>query len=754
MPTLTLSGCSPVPLAHYLKALGVLRILAKQMDGQTLAHWLNSAFIVTSNKSVADLLHFFEKEYIPTPLVVPWSGGDFFGVNRQPKKTQWKDTPSSSRVIEAIMLTDTPRFAVYRQTLQKTFIAMDDSGVISKKVIEGNGTPQRAAKASLLQLLRNRLSDEAVAWIDAAAVIEPRAPFFNTLLGGGGGSDGNSHFSDNFMQCLWMAFPDFYDQREKHVTAVGGVPFDSAAALSESLFATVAFGTRIGKLSPVLFDSTRVGGPNQTSGFEANAGSNPWDFIFMLEGTLLFAGALGRKLGDDRAPSARFPFLVNSSSVGLGSSYFGESSGREAWLPMWEKPTSLEEIVAIFSEGRIEKHGRMAKFGTDAFVALAQHGCSSGIAAFQRIGFFKGRIGGDNYFTAVDQGVYHSHRNQKVDKLKDVDDWLEKLRYVVQGDQCPRSVCLCVVQVEERIADLALHGSGDSMQSVLISQGRAERSLAKSLKWSIKNDVHPLSGLRPEWLRDTCTNRAEFRLAASLAGMRARFGSSKEMLWLRQHLEPLEIITAKDRSWAKWAEPGNDVVWHDGDLTDVFNDILTRRIIRFEKSGVEGWPDWSPRYARLDDITAFIEGRTDDTLIADLLWGLCLIDWQNSEIRDAEPSVPNRIRYDWRKDDDHRAVPSSFYALLKLCFQPKRNDRTIPLVPAIHNRARSGQGEEASILAARRLRASGCPPLVDKLPVSAAVARRTAAALLFPISPRDLSLLEQIIINQPEIQNA
>ena len=94
-------------------------------------------------------------------------------------------------------------------------------------------------------------------------------------------------------------------------------------ALSESLFTTVAPGTRIDKLSPVLFDSTRVGGPNQTSGFEAKAGSNPWDFIFMLEGSLLFAGALGRKLDDDRAPSARFPFLVNSSPVRTWVIVFG-----------------------------------------------------------------------------------------------------------------------------------------------------------------------------------------------------------------------------------------------------------------------------------------------------------------------------------------------------------------------------------------------------------------------------------------------
>src|SRR5207244_1171703 len=121
-------------------------------------------------------------------------------------------------------------------------------------------------------------------------------------------------------------------------------------------------------------------------------------------------------------------------------------------------------------------------------------------------------------------------------------------------------------------------------------------------------------------------------------------------------IEPVDEESMRGR-WLSWdATPGNDVVWHDGNLTDAFNDILARRIIRVEKSGVGGWPDWSPRYAKLEDITAFIEGRTDDALLADLLWGLSLIDWQ----RASETNIfgENPIRYDWKKDDSHRAVPS------------------------------------------------------------------------------------------------
>lgn len=57
-------------------------------------------------------------------------------------------------------------------------------------------------------------------------------------------------------------------------------------------------------------------------------------------------------------------------------------------------------------------------------------------------------------------------------------------------------------------------------------------------------------------------------------------------------------------------------------VTDALNAILARRVIRVAQSGAQGWPDVSPRLARLDDITVFIEGRTNDTLLADLIWGL------------------------------------------------------------------------------------------------------------------------------------
>lgn len=235
-----------------------------------------------------------------------------------------------------------------------------------------------------------------------------------------------------------------------------------------------------------------------------------------------------------------------------------------------------------------------------------------------------------------------------------------------------------------------------------------------------------------------------------------------ETLHFRQHLEQVAVMGGKGRSWVKWLAPlRNDAVWHDGGLVDALNGILARRLMRAQQAGVKGWPDWSPRYAMLDDITAFIEGRIDERLFADLLWGLVLIDWEQvaEQQREARENRPDEgaerdeddttvLAAEW-DEEAFRTVPSSFYSLLRLCFQRKANgEDPIPLVPGILHRAMADDGDGAARLAARRLRASGLAPLTSELSVVGDVARRTAASMLFPIAPRDMRLLAKYITEQ------
>jgi CRISPR-associated protein Csx17 len=787
---LPLPGCAPIPLAHYLKALGILRLVAEDRehgDPDAAGCWERDVFILHSRLDREGLLDFFLRHYQPTPIVVPWSGSDFFAVNREHPAKLFTKSPTSSAVIEAILSSASARLQTYRTAVRRTFGAMDLAGVTAKKAIEGSGRPQRRLKADLLSSLRGSLPDGAVAWIDAASVIEPDAPAFNALLGGGGGSDGNSHFSDNFMQCLWMALPEFDAQRQKPLRAAGeGCVFNSGRALAEALDGTPRIGTRIPGLSPVLFDSTRVGGPNQTSGFAATAASNPWDFVLMIEGSVLFAGAIGRKLDGLSEASARFPFLFQASPVGLGCSYSGEPAGRELWLPLWSRPTPLAEVRALLAEGRVEKHGRMARRGADAFVAAAQLGFDRGIDAFQRVGLFKGRIGGDNYFTTVDQGRIAPRRNRLVDLLRDADDWLSGLVPLAKTDNCPAGVMRASVEVERQIASLALapqEQRRSRLLAVLTALGQAERALARSLRWATGRDlsprrqrITPLSGLSARWLREADDGSAEFRLAAALASVS---GSYKDKdgrpaaLPLRQHLEAVALRGGTDRRWFAWDDPpSNDVVWREGDFADVLNAILARRLIRAEQAGHSELPDHARCFAPLADVVAFLEGRTDDDLLADLLWGLCLRDWlgetgsadfQSAVSRISNPqamvssdALPTGSRRHGRLETCATPeVPSALFSMLRLAF-PRGGENgggsPVPAIPMIHRHAAAGNGAEASRLAVRRLRGSGLHPALNEVAVSGEAARRAAAALLFPLSRRDFARVGELVL-KPQTEN-
>ena len=79
-----LTGCSPVPLAHYLKALGIFRVVSEQADDNARGWWQDDAFRLRSSLDGEALTTFFLEQYEPTPLVAPWNGGSGF----YPKDTQ------------------------------------------------------------------------------------------------------------------------------------------------------------------------------------------------------------------------------------------------------------------------------------------------------------------------------------------------------------------------------------------------------------------------------------------------------------------------------------------------------------------------------------------------------------------------------------------------------------------------------------------------------------------------------------------
>lgn len=709
MNSTSVHGCAPTPLASYLKALGILRLVAEQADSQAVGAWKGNTFTLTSKLDREALLSFFLQNYQPTPIIAPWNGGSGFFP---------KDNKDG---IGPIREAKSPRLVSFQNAIAAADACLTELSLTEK--------PEKDVKERLLTLCRNRSPEELLEWIDSAFVLTGDGAKYPPLLGTGG-NDGRLEFTNNFMQRL---------------TEVFDLPSGEPAKASPGWLENALFGTVL----PVLvrggigqFSPAAGGGANASTGFDGHSATNPWDFILMLEGAILFAGAAVKRLESTDVGQLVYPFCVRQAGVGYGSATLSDETNSrcEMWLPLWDQPAGLSELKALLSEGRAQVAGRAARNGVDFARAVATLGVDRGIGAFQRYGF-QVRNGLAYFATPLERVIVR--RNQLASQLLGpLDDWLNRFRGKALGESAPASVQRASRRVDAAIVAFCKAADPARVQELLIALGEAEAALATSWNWTRENLPQCMPLLEPRWILEASkgvhTRHTEFRLAAALASTLAGDGVPS----LRCHLECIELCGGGERRWAKWTEiASNDVVWHEGPFEDMLNAILSRRILLAEKAGAKSFPDRARISARLGDVAEFIEGRTDPRILVQLLWGLSLVNF-------GEDSEFFRIQ-----GPTERRSPSALYALLKLCFTRHTvRDVKIPLIPAIHQRARAGDGFAASSLAARRLRASGVAPAVESIAAYGPVVKRTAAALLFSITQDDLEAISERVLRPTQAE--
>ncbi len=726
MSTIRLTGCAPVPLAHYLKALAILRLISEQRDDSATGYWQGDTFVLDSVLDESALLHFFLHEYSPTPIVDPWNGGSgFYQQERKLNeidpttgkkvKTGARDQPTTAtKIVDQLISSQGLRLERYRGVLTMAKSTVNKMGLLE--------APADLCKRQLIEMLRNELPDDCVCGIDSGMVLLESRVSYPPLLGTGW-NDGRTDFANNFMQRL----PDVLDINSDAPTR-SAEKWLRAALFGESV-AGLLGGAAIGQFFPGA-----AGGDNSGSGFRAESLLNPWDFILMIEGAVVFAGAALKRLESADGGTSSAPFCVKPAGVGYATAaQADESSARpEMWMPLWNAPSGLSELRALMSEGRAQVAGRPARNGVDFARAIASLGVDRGIAAFQRYGF-QVRNGLAYFATPLDR--ISVTQNVEVELLNDCDAWLDSFRRAATASSAPASAARALRQLELAILALCKQGDAERVQDVLVALGGCEQAMAHSLSWTAKSFLKPVARLSPGWLpaADDCST--EYRLAASLASVYGKYGDN--FIPLRSQLEPVKSGVRNGSLWVGW-EPTTmvDVAWREGNVVDALNAVMARRVVLAQKAGGSKWPDTGRCFACPSDITAFIEGRVNFVRFADLLWGLALLDW------------PQIQQSPWRGSESGPATfPGAVFTLLKLCFAgtPVR-DVEVPLVPAVHQRAATGQGAAATQLAARRLRASGLVPAVEQVHQQGEAVKRAAAALLFPISHFEINALAEMVL--------
>jgi CRISPR-associated protein Csx17 len=708
---ITLTGCTPTPLAHYLKALGIFRLVQEQADSQATAYWLNETFRLRSTLDQNGLADFFLQHYKPTPIVAPWNGGSGF-------------YPTDNKAaIHNIGHSDHARFSGYRQVIALATDLLEKLELTSKP-------GEKEKKTELLESCRNEFPEEALAWLDAVYVLTGAGPKFPPLLGTGG-NDGRLEFTNNFMQRLTDVFE-----------AANGLPKSTAGRWLSAALGGLAEKGLLPNAAIGQFFPGAAGGANATAGFEADSLINPWDFIFMMEGSLLLAASCVKRLGKAGPGVLAYPFTVNQVGAGYASaSRQDEAHSRaEIWLPLWERPFSLLELKALFSEGKAQVGRRQAADGLDFSRAVATLGIDRGISAFQRFGF-QNRFG-KNYF-AIPQGRFRVHYQPEAELLAAIDGWLRSLRAKTYGNTAPAAITRALNNLDKAIFQLCQFGGRARTAATLVALGRCEKVLAKRSRWMVESNISPIPPLPGEWVRQADDGSPEFGLAAALASVTGKFRKKDKEVWLalRSHLEPVRAGTGKDgTSFAVWDdESANEVVWQEGNVVTSLNIMMRRRLILAEQTGHETWRDSARIRADLGHLNAFLEGNINPEKFSDFLWSLILIDWRTFDQTLGPPARGGEV---W---------PGAAYGLLKLCYPGEKiREVEVPLAPVIHQQAMVGNAWAATALAARRLRAANLNPAVESVYQRPGRARAIAASLIFPVGWRELNFIAARVLREPK----
>jgi CRISPR-associated protein Csx17 len=580
-------------------------IAEQSADSNPRGWWQDEHFCVMTTLSGSEIEAFFLEKYAPTPLLSPWNKGCGFFKAGDPGLSPLERSLAprferfrrgivdSRRLLDAVGSADAVIRAIkartktnksfqsepQRQQLEnsETFRSLvaqlqaqmnglpaDQRGeltaelkTITSLVAPGGKPPTKdgatrlKASAGYKRLLAaadrrfKSLKDDNLIpdcrrawrgphaeWLSAAVVLDEEGKAHWPSLLGTGGNDGNLDFTNNFMQRLGELF-DLSSER--------GTPRPGAKELLAcSLWAESASGlsnTAVGQYQPGA-----AGGANSSTGPDGESLVNPWDFVLMMEGSLLFSAQATRRLDPVALTRASAPFVARSHAAGFTSPGAEKAQRGEQWMPLWSRMATQSEVAALFGEGRVQLQRQTACRPVDVARAISRLGVARGIDAFARYGYLE-RNGQSTL--AVPLGRVRVAQHPRSRLIDDLATWLDRLQRRSRDKLAPARLVL----LERRLADVVFAAlthdhSADRWQAVL----RAAVAVETLQAAGCAVDAGPIPALRPEWFSAVDDGTPEARLALSLgsaAGAYTREGRPTDLV--RHHWLPLEPGARRSR---------------------------------------------------------------------------------------------------------------------------------------------------------------------------------------------------------------
>lgn len=741
-----LGGCAPTPLAHYLKAIGILRLIAEQADASARGWWDGEVFKLSTTLDAEELNSFFLSGYEPTPMLSPWNKGSGFYSAKDaglhpvehstaPRFSKLRDGIKAARdLLDDLIEADQAVRSVKDESKAKGLSRTAREGLRSsadykQRLAEAERRFKRS-KAELIPTVRRYWRGPHRGWIDAAMVLaDDDSALFPALLGTGG-NDGRLDFTNNFLQRL----ADIFD-----LASPQGTHRNSTEQwLRGALWGESATGSQTGCAVGQYLPGT-AGGANNDNGPDGNSLLNPLDFLLMLEGSVLFTAHATRRLGFRKGIRAAAPFAVDARAAGYASASGSDESPRgEQWMPLWNQPFGLHELQRVLAEGRAQIGAHASNDPLDLARAIARLGTARGISSFQRYGYIE-RNGQSNLAVPLGRFNVPEHAESLLACLDDLDGWLVRIRREARSKNAGGQLKQAERQLGDAVLALTQHPT-EAMrwQRMLLALAQIEAVQVSGSGFK----AGPIPKLRPGWVAAADDGGPEIRLAVALALQRGGFEGTDARWWnsIRRHWLPLDR-----RDLQRFAQAGSighthllarpeRVIQGRAGIEDAIT-LVERRLIEAAQHGQRRLPLRAAyRAAALSpDLAAICNDAIDldRTMgLARALMALNPSQWQR------EPVGLSREA----SDPIYGEIPDDAWLVLRLALLPEplrvSGSSTIEIRtdPAIFRRLASGDAATALQLALRRLHSVGIRTAVRSTSLPTPTARRWAAALAFPIS--------------------
>ena len=683
-----LGGCAPAPLAHYLKALGILRLVSEQADAHARGWWEGERFRLASILDESALRDFLLERYEPIPVFNPWGARSGF----YPDNSE----TTARGALEDIEKSKGQRFKSYRQTIA-TIRAVLHKDFADKK-------PPDDEKGRFVLALRRQVRGRASYWLDAVLAVtatsDDRYVIRQPALFGTGGNEGSGGYASAYMsgvsECLLK-------RRWDH-------------ALESSLFS-----------SPLVNCEW-----TQSMGQFLPEGSTvAWDFLFAFEGACMVRSAVTAKQASEVSRWMSSPFYVAPSSFGYASASrldeFALNKGKELpgrgeqWFPMWAQPMLFAEVAHLFAEGRASTRRGRAIDGWSMARAATSLGVRSGITQFVRYGYLQRNNLATHFAVPLGRVRVPDRVLPILACLDDLDHWMPGLLRQARDKDAPSRLRTAVRRLAETLLAVTQHPDEPSRwQSVLMCLADVETVMASGSGCK----AQPVPALRPQWAGAAADGSAEFRLALALALQT----DAVRRHWLPlDRKQPARFATTGTGAQIRLARD-TAVVMHGRSGIDDALALVERRLVEAAQRGARHVPLLAApgAFAYPCDLAAWLAGavNTDRTLaLARALMALDAAKWSQQRM-----SIPA---------PDAQGQPADGWMAIRLALLPwpLPDGRDPGADPAIFRRLASGDAATAFELARRRLRARGIHSTVRSASISHDTTRLWAAAMAFPITP-------------------